>query len=292
MKRIRPLFIFLFVVMFAAVGSVSALCIPAKTFTNYNTIEVAGAYYYILWGDPSTTSDDIDARFWETNNRAGSNEGSYDDALWLPESIYYPGQDLWYLNGVLSSAGVFGCPKEGLTVVGTNSKTGTFFAASIDETPGRSVDFDFSRMLMDFPTAPMASPRLVASSRTGTDINLTVQVDDASAGVFGGADAAITDVVIYSAVSPGSTEIAAGGWIEIGRIGSAAGQTSVVVDCSAEPPIQQSVGAGMQIGGVDPTHVSPQQSLVECDGNLADPGRGKLVPADPGKPGRGTPKRR
>ena len=290
MKRIHLLLLFATViVLLIAVLPVSANCAPAKTFTMYNTIETPGAYYYILWGDTSVTSDDIDARFWETGNRSGANEGTYDDSEWLIDSLYYPGTDLWYLNGNLGAAGVSGCPNTSLTVVGTNSKTGTFFSAVIEETPPRSQTYDYSRLLTDFPTVAMPPPRIISSTRTGTDVNISVQIDDASAGVFGGAGAEISDVVIYQAVSPTSTDIASG-WVEIGRIGGPAGTTSVLVDCS-DPNVQASIGAGLAISNVDPINVGPDQSLVECDAHLADPGRGRSIDR-PDKPGRGTPPKR
>ena len=107
--KYRQVWIFLVLLMLAAT-STSATCIPAKNFANFNTIESPGSYYYIHFGDVTVTNSDFIGRFWESGNRAGKNEGTYDDADWLRESYYYPGTDSWYLNGNLGDEGVMGCP--------------------------------------------------------------------------------------------------------------------------------------------------------------------------------------
>ena len=267
----------------------AANCIPAKTFTNFNTIETPGAYLYIHWFDTAVTSDDIVGRFWQTGNRAASNEGTYDDAAWLLDSYYYPGQDLWYLNGNLGDAGVIGCPAGSLTVAATNTRTAGWFMATIDETPPRSVTFDYSRLGTDF-NALEQRLTIVSSSRLGPDVVVTVSVPDPSVAVYGGG-ASVTSIGVYSLVADRGTtpskDISAG-WTLVSTVPGTGGFVDLPVNC-ADVATNQFLAMGIEVDGVPPTHVGHARE-IECNPNLADP-KFKIIQR-PDRSGRTPPKRR
>jgi hypothetical protein len=272
---------------------VTATCIPAKTFANFNTIEDPGAYFYIRFNDPTITELNMLGRFWQTSNRGTANEGAYDNTNWLVDSYYYPNTDSWYLNGNLASAGVNGCPATSLTVMVEDQKNGKFVAMAILEDVGRSVDFDFSKGGMDTPTVPIPRPRLTNLMRQGLDVVFDLSVDDASAGVYnfdtvGGAE--ITSVVIYEAVNPVSLDITIGGWTMIGSTTNGGSVSGLAADCS-DTANNTSVAAGVEINGIAPMTVG-QATLIECSTNLADPHPGVQIPESPSKPGRGKPRRK
>jgi hypothetical protein len=262
--------------------SADATCIPAKTFTNFNTIESPGAYYYIHWFDTAVTSDDIVARFWQSGTRAASNEGNYDDADWLLDSSYYPGQDLWYLNGNLGHAGVVGCPVGSLTVVANNTRTGGWLMATIDETRPRSVSFDYSRLATDFDGFEQRL-NITATSRAGGEVFATLFVPDPTGAVYGGG-ASVTSIGVYSIFADrGSTPSrdVSSGWMLEASVPGAGGFVDVAVVCS-DSVKNQYLAMGIEADGVAPTHVGIPRE-IECSPNLAEP-KFKLVPRhDPPK---------
>jgi len=279
-----------------------ATCIPQKTFTNFNTVENPGSYYYVPFGDLSITSADFVGRFWETGNRSGVNEGSYDDALWLLDSYYFPGTDKWYLNGNLGDGGVAGCPVISMTLTVEDQKNGQFVSMAIFEDLPRTVTYDFSKIGADTPLVPIPRPRLTRTQRLGDgNVEVDIAADDASAGVFNGdtsSNADITSHVIYVAnvtngtvpTDPFDHDVVSGGWTQLAVAANGGSALGVVIDCQ-DASTDRAVAAGMEIDGVAPTTVGAR-TIVECDSNLADPsGKFKLIDR-PAKPGKGKPIKR
>ena len=91
---------------------------------------------------------------------------------------------------------------------------------------------------------------------------------------------------IFQAVNPTSSDIAAGGWTQIGTTGNGGTIAGLVVDCSNTVD-DTSIAAGIGGDSIGPITVG-QATLIECDPTLADPGKFKLIER-PGKPGNGKP---
>lgn len=254
-------------VIVATIGSANATCIPAKDFNTWDSPE----YWYVFWGGGSAADSTlVTGNFWEAGNRTAANEGEYDASNWLN---YFPGYG-WYLQGNLGDGGVVGCP-EGqliLTVTDPTPASGThFFVTSAIEDPSARVFFHFGGADIDF--LPMPSPQVIASSRTGTDVNVSLQFDDVGAAFYTrnvttAADV-IDSVVLYQAkgTNPGP---AVDGWTEIGRFPYAGGaiDAEVTVDCADET--LTFLAAGLSVDAFDLAHVSAAVA-IECDPNLADP---------------------
>ena len=242
-----------------------ANCIPGKSFTNFNTIENPGAYYYIHFGDVTINATDLVARFWQTDNRGAANEDMYDDSLWLLDSPYFPATDQWYLNGHLGAAGVRGCPLDSLTLVIEDQKNGQFVAMAVLEDLPRSVEYDYSKLGTDMQAIAIPQPQLSNVTFVGPEAIFDLTVNDASDGIYNldtGDGADITQVIIYQAINPSSMAIVASDWQQIGSTTNGGSAFGLVADC-LDPGDQPAIAVGMEINGVPPTIVGVA-SFIDC----------------------------
>jgi hypothetical protein len=268
------------VVMFAAVSTTGAICIPPKLFSTYNGN--TGTYYYVQFG---TTNDDNSTvgQFWQTGARAAANEGTCTSDQWIIVNGYYPGTDSWYLNGDMGGLGCMnGCVSTDITVTGGHTTAGTWFAASVGESGGVPA-FDFTSLATNV-VAVDATPRVSSSSRSGDVVTVNFATPDLTGGVTG--DVVLGTATIYkiaSATRP-SNDLATG-WVAVADVAAAGGTATDSADC-ADPNTNVWYGLGVTVEGEAPSFVSSLVE-VECDPNLADPDdRFRLIDR-PSKPGRG-----
>jgi hypothetical protein len=287
MKATRLILALIIAALVLTTGTAFAACIPAKDFGTWSQGGSTGyVYNYLRFGDTSITVADLSGRFWETNNAAAANNGTASESSWLGQ--YYAGADATYILGDWG-AGTVGCPVGAMTVMVEDNKNGGFITMSANEKPGNK---NFLWIGQDWTAASIPRPRVTGSGRSGTDVIVDVMVDDASGGSYdpdanGGGQ--ITGVPIFQAVNPTSNDIAAGGWSSIGVAPNGGSVAGLAVDCS-DTANNTSIAAGVEIEGEAPTTVGPA-TIIECDPNLADPGKFKLIER-PSKPGNGKPIKR
>jgi len=182
------------VVAFMGADVSRAGCLPNKTLTGW-TGSAFGYHYVNL--PPGQDNSTVVGRFWQTGNRALANEGTFGDDFWLRP---YPaaGAGKYYILGELGAAEVFGCPAGSITLtVDTNS--GHNLTIQVPENPPGL--FDLGALQADFDFGIKPRPRVVSSSRSGTDIVLLVTVQAQAGGIYtlGSAVAAAPTYRIMSA---------------------------------------------------------------------------------------------
>lgn len=263
-----------------------ANCIPAKTGANF-----AFPYYsYIDFDDATGDNSHFIGAFWQTTAPDSSNNNTYSVQEWLygvPGFTYY-----WYFYLNLGDARVTGCAENNLTVYIEDTLTDKFILWTADEGAGPSFNFDYDFTNADrgaankdgtddgfFVAGDSPRPRIQSSNRSGTNVDVNLNVPDPNAGHYTqGGTGAISEVRIYSqssATTPPSD--LPGAWVQVGTLGPGGGAGSVTVDCSNTSE-DQYVAAALVVEGLEPRVVS-EASLVECDPNLADPsGRIKRLP--------------
>jgi hypothetical protein len=260
-----------------------------------------------LGGYPVGWTNDADlhaGKFWQPGNRAGANEGAMVIDDWLkgsPQSYYKH-----WVGINLGDGNVMGCPSTALVYIiedqiddddnDPNSigdgfaENARFVVSRAPEISGPAYDFDMNitagyaqQVAADHPR-----PKVGNSSKLGNVITLNVSYDDPAAGFYGGpsggtAAGSITGIRLYQAcgTDPGR---AASSWTHVTTVPYDGGSEShvVSVDCStglvngagsACPFDEVLLAAGLGlIDGVNSSYVS-KATIVECDPNLAEPGR-------------------
>jgi hypothetical protein len=272
-------------VAFVAVPSASAACIPDKTAQTFGTTSTA--YWHQV-----TATGTLDFQAWQLGA-----PGTFSSTGCLNDNITGPlfedvGGALSY-SFHLGSCGA-GCPAP----LGANSlvtlainKTATdteFLVDTVPETPAAANNYDYGAE-GDHNMIKIPRPRVLSSSRAGTDLNLSVQVDSIAAGLFGpGSSTAVTGFNILSAsaaADPGRDAVLYSLRATAASAGGAQATTPVTLDCTnvldqwVVTQIQFENGAVLSKAVSAPTR-------VHCDQALANP-KYKLVPKKLGAP-KGT----
>jgi hypothetical protein len=266
----------------------SAACASARSAKTYNSGTGAYSYWHAPSGDTGGTLVGQTWQLgapgtWSTGNCNSVDVGSPGGAGFI-----YFGAGGIGLNLDLAACGS-GCPASGSTLaVVAQKKSGAttdFLVATVVETPGGAVNFDYSTQ-GNHEMIPMPRPRVTSSSRAGTTVNLNVQVPAISAGLYGpNAANAVTGFNILSASSatnPGRDAAAYTLRSAITSPGGNAATGAVSVDCTNPNADQWVVTQLVLEGGVGSSAVS-EATRVNCNPALADP-KYKIVPK------RGTPK--
>ncbi len=275
MKRSIVLCLTLMAPVALSVNSVSANCIPAKTFGSLES--TTGQYTYINFGDFDSDLSSFRGSFYTPGpgSKSTNNNGTYPISEWLRK--YYDGTDNWYLQGNLGDARVLGCPFQTLTVEiwADNGNAGdrTFIKLDADENFVRQYNFNFAgcdgRDFLTAATAPVY--RVTSSSRTGDTVTTHGNISSANAGEYScdGATNPIEAINVYTLSSPDPPPSDVGaGWTLDGAVGPNGGEYSVDADC---PTVNEDlwVATGIVAGG-DPL-VLGTPTRIECDRILADP---------------------
>lgn len=240
-----------------AIGDAGAVCPNPRLFGTIDTD--TGTYTYI---DLPAGADNqsVIGRFWQADNRAAGNEGSYDDSIWL---IPYEGR--WYISGDLGGAGVFGCVN-GPMIVTLENNDGSFTSWQAVDTPALSLWWNLAPF-GDKTLTPIVRPSLSNRSPAGTQVTFNVTAPGPADGVGG---YRLMQRRLAAQADPGRSPanytprdiIAPGATVP------------VTIDCSVQDQVylgfQVAYGTGTgqffgdNVGGT---------ANVSCDPNMADPNR-------------------
>jgi hypothetical protein len=260
MTRIFTVAAMLAVVAVIAAPIASANCLPNKTMTSWGI----GGYKYVNLPAGSNNSNVV-GRFWQAGGRGLANEGTFDDTQWLR---FYSGTSKWYILGELGTAGVFGCPA-GSLILTLDTASGQNLTVQLDETPAGNA-FDLSRFNTDFNLGTKPRPQVASSARAGTAVNLQVNVQAQTAGIYtlGAAEAATPSYRIVSAggsSDPGglASAYAAGPAVAPGT------PTPFSANCS-NPAVDQWISVQELVDGV-PSDTLGARTRISCNPALANP---------------------
>jgi hypothetical protein len=247
-----------------------ASCLPAKLFSTWDFDD--GVYFYVnnFSGDFTGTV----GAFWETGNRALSNEGTYPVNEWLS---YYAGYG-WYLNGNMGDSRVTGCPATQMIVVvtedGADGSLSNFIAGAANETPAKGNAFNYA----DLTFTPIPAPSVTGSTRLAdNNVEVDLLIADPAAGYSTRDGIPATDVItainIYTIKSNTRPTSNPADWTLAQSAAYAGGDTSVVglvADCQ-DQGTDTWLGAGIEFGGEYSSELITVGNVVECDPALADP---------------------
>lgn len=260
--------------------SASASCIPAKSATNFSDTTA----YWI----PLEAGGQLSGAAWQLG-APGSFRSDGGTVVCTDFLVEGPGGISLALD--LGSCGA-GCPA-GLSTLATLAQSSgpggtSFLLATIVETPASSVNFDYATQ-GDHNMIAIPRPRVLSSSRSGTDVNLSVAIDSIAAGLFGpNAASAVTGFNILGASStsdPGRDQASYSPRASAPSAGGAATTVPVVVDCSNPASDQWLVTQiSFENGSVLSGAVS-EATRVNCNPALANPKTPKIKVAP-----RATPK--
>jgi hypothetical protein len=213
--------------------SASASCIPGKSATTYGAaltywhVPVQGTLTGQTWqlGAPGS---------WSTGNC-----NTVDSGNGFPGFLYFSAGGI-NLHLDLGACGA-GCPgpvgANTLAVLAMNrTPAGTdFLLDTVAETPLAANNYDYSTQ-GDHGLIPIPRPRVLASSRVGSSVNLNVGIDSISAGLIGpGAATAVTGFNLLSAPStadPGRDSGAYSPRASVPSSGGNAATSQISVDCT------------------------------------------------------------
>lgn len=277
-----------------AAPAAEALCNPALNASDVSRPGYCDSRYvgFDGAGNPvGTANPNINGFMWDTDTPAAGNTGTYKD--WVSGAF---GTGFWYFRANLGAAGVVGCPTDCLTVYVENEATQEFILWTAPQAVGPvgCLDNDFDFTGVDGGgfgiTAPGVSPRprVAASSRAGTDVNLTINVSDISAGVRSAAcGGSVTGLQLFSQQAATRPSSDPAGWTARDSFaGSSINGAALTVDCT-NTAVPQWVAVGIQVDGGAPQVLS-QPIQVECDPNIADPPAVDInTQPRPGRDGRG-----
>jgi hypothetical protein len=265
-------------VAIAIVPTASASCNPAKNASTYAN----GTSAYWHSSIPGSDSNTLVGRSWQLG--AAGNWDSTGGAVPCADFLYYSAGGI-NLNLNLGGCGS-GCPGTGSTIAVLAQNRGPvgteFLLATVTETLTGNTFFDYA-VQGDHNMVTLPRPRVVSSSRTGTTVNLNVQIPALSGGLYGpNAASAITGYRILtqsSATNPGRN--AASFTTTLATVaapgGAAVPSTPVTVDCSNIANDQWIVAQlNFESGAVVSNAVS-EATQVKCNPALADP-KYKIVP--------------
>ena len=249
------------VIVGLAAPSASAACNPPKSLSTYNS--GTGAYSY--W-HTTLVGGQLVGKIWSgaVDFTGTCNDGNQ-------TFLYFgatPGDVGFNLS--LGEACVPGCPSGSLSIQvtaisGANSETIT---GKAPETSTGAINFDFSTS-GNLPFASYPRPRVTASSRVTTNVNLNLAVDALSSNNAG---ADITGYNILSAsgaTDPGRLASAYTLRSSIAAPGGIAGTGAATVDCANIANDQWVVAQLVTSGG--PSNTVSAATRVKCDPNLANP---------------------
>lgn len=306
-----------------AVPTADAACSALKQFGQYNFFDNPGNYGYIRFGagesSPTGGPTAHAGSFWQLGNRSSNGDGCPINAVQADGGwIQYFGGGGHYLAGNLTSGCIQGCPLTELVVTVLDKIDGEdaarFAVLRTEERILRGIQFDMSpnqgpggeQWPVDVFAADIPKPRVTASSRSGSTVNVDIAFDDIVAGYYDGGRgtdpyAVITGYQLYTQTvlktDPAPPRDSTSGWALAQTVATGAGGSSLPgfgVDCS-DPNTIVLLAVGLEIDGYSTEYVGAAQS-VECDPNLADPKapRFRLVerPDKPGRSGRTIAPRR
>lgn len=308
MKRLNVAFALVAMVLVVALAAstAEASCNPNKTISNQSRPDYC-AGSYIQFNDNSfcagsvaggTGCPQINSAFWETNNPAAGNSGTFDGGQnWVSGNF---GAGYWWFRAFAGTAGVNGCPSNCVTVYIENEDTEEFILWSAPEAVGPSCGLDNN---FDFtgiggggaqPSGQSVRPRVTASARNGGNpdlVDLTYDIPSPAGGTVSDAcGGAVTGTFLYSqsaASRPSSNPN--DGWSQVASFG--AGGTAgaqISVDCSNQAN-DVWIATGLGVSGQQPQVLSAP-TIVECNPAIADPPKlkGKPRPGTEGPPQRGN----
>jgi hypothetical protein len=262
------------------VPTASASCIPAKNASTYAN----GGQAYWHSSIPGSDSSTLVGQTWQlgapgTWNGAGG-------AVPCADFLYFlPGNPNINLNLNLGGCGA-GCPATGstLAILAQNrGPVGTeFLLATVTEKLTGDTFYDYAEQ-GDHNMVSLGRPRVASSSRTGTTVNLNVQIPALSGGLYGpNAASAVTGYRILSqssATNPGRN--AASFTTTLATVaapgGAAVPSTPVTVDCSNIANDQWIVAQLTFENGAVFSNAVSEATQVKCNPALADP-KYKIVP--------------
>lgn len=262
--------------------SASAACGGIRTASTYNS----GTGQFTYWHSPSgDATGTIVGQTWQLGAPATWSTGNCTNFL-------YFGAGGIGLNLDLGSCGN-GCPSLPPAPLPTlvilaqkQDPTGVtdFLLATVLETPGGSVNFDYSTQGAHV-MIPIPQPTVLSSSKAGSIVTLHVSLPSIAAGLFGpNAASAVSGYNVVSALSvndpgrdaalyqPRATALSPGG--------TGASDTTVPIDCGPATAGQDAwVATQLQFeNGTVLAGAVGKARRVHCLGALADPKEWKIVP--------------
>lgn len=262
------------VIVGIAAPNASAACNPPKFASTYNA--VTGAFVYFRTTLP-TAGASVAGDMWSgVTNATGTCNPFYFGVAPGDIGLSISLGDACVPSGV--------CPAGTLSVMATvtsGTDSQQFVATATTETPSGGVNFDFSTQ-----TGPLAGLGMVAapqhvvtsSSRSGSNVNLSLSFPDISGGLRNGTAAQITGYNVCSAqtaANPGHASGSFGGCTFVAAPGGIATTASKVVDCTLTSPDRWVVTQVVTAAG--PSSRVSRATRVNCNPNLADP-KYKVVP--------------
>ena len=251
------------VVALVAVPTAHAGCLPNKTLTGWTGS--AFGYHYVNM-PPGQDNNTVVGRFWQTGNRALANEGAFADNFWL--RAYAPaGPGKYYILGELGAAEVFGCPAGSITLtIDTNS--GHNLTIQVPENPPAL--FDLGAAQTDFNFGVKPRPQVASSSRAGTAVNLQVNVQAQTGGIYTiGAAVAVTPTYRLVSASGSSDPGPNAALYTAGPAVTPGTPTPFSADCT-NPAVDRWVAVQELVDGVASDTVGAR-TRINCNPALADP---------------------
>lgn len=256
-----------------------ASCSPPKVASTWDAFN--GVFYYIDAGADGVVGSEQGA-WWQLGNYAAANDGGAPVSNFF---YFYAGDAT--LGAIVNDMGAYvnnGCPGGSMihTIEVTTTGGGAKFAAmTVNESPGAPLDFDYTTYGSNTSLVTIPRPRVTASSRVTTNVNLTISIDSAAAGTKGpsasGAVAGFRVLSASAASDPGRLASAYGVRATAASAGGAAvAGVAASVDC-ANTANDQWVVTQIQYADGQFSELVSAPTRVECDPNLADPGRFKII---------------
>lgn len=242
-------------------------------------------YSYVHFGaDAEPTTDAIVGRFWEAGDRAGGNEGIYDDSQWLT----LEGPDRWDFQGWLGADGVAGCVRYEMILLlqdtTLDSTDASFVAGRVRFDGYTEHEFPFwvtglSWDAVKFPTACRRHQR-----RRGSVVTVDLALDRMTGGFYGEPGMLPTDTIaaytVWVARGQDDPGRSTGAWTLKARVpntGDPAALAGLQVDCSGPNDAFIAVGVEFDHGQFSsdfvgkPTRIrcgrgAPDQADADADG--------------------------
>lgn len=257
-----------------ATPSASAACGSPRTASTFGSGTTA---YWLPAGGATIPS----LQTWQLGN-PGTWSGSLATGC-LDNQLF---QDVggWSLFYNISGCGA-GCPASFSTLATLAQVKGTvdtsFLLDTVVETPAVANNFDYgpqgNHQMISIPR-----PRVTASARVGTTVNVSVGIDSIAAGLFGpNAASAVTGFKVLSAQNATDPGRDAAAYTEVANLpaagGAAAASGNIALDCTSTTE-RWLVTQIVFEGGVITSNAVGAPTRVHCDPALANPGKYKIVP--------------